>query len=1822
MPRIVPGSGAIITPVFNSSYGVEKFIVEDGGVGYDRLDPPKIELIGQTPVSAGEFYPIIVNGSITAVRVISSGYGYSPNYGDFESVNTVAEITRSLSGNNIVGITSFKLTSQNIPLFYREFDSSNGIGTFINLDSNSFIIEKHNFQTGQKIFYDSNGYLPIGIGTTSSVESSIDIIIEVGGSGGGSIYENGYNVSISTSISGISSTKVGSLSKVYGFGNPIPSYSITGVGTGAKFEVYITYNDITGSALSTSIVLKEGGGGYSVGNRIGISGTYLGGLDPGNNLSFFISKLSSSRISGQANQVYTNVSGITSSGPGSGVKFNITRDGLGDINSIKVVNGGAGYALTSSIKINGTDVGGNNNTDNVFVSPTVLGTNVLPNVLYVDKLNDNSFRVSGTPSSEFLTLESLGIGNHSFTVDNPNSSSIILVDNIIQSPLYIRDINVQLSEPVGVSSTSIYLNVGISSISSLDFLKIDDEYLKIENIGIGGTNAVQVSRGYFGSTSEPHTINTKIDVVRGDYNIVKDSIYFSTPPYGEIGPESLKVSSNFQGKVFSRSFDLLNTPNDKNLILDDISISFTGESQSIGIRTGTLDSSLKDKILGIDTTSLAIGDVLNLQFTTPLLTKLNTKIENIGIGSITIVPNHNVFSGVATTTFNITRLSFVLKSNKDNVLSLYNDVNGSGVDINNNPIILINNIPQVPEKDFTIDTSQNNTIKFLSGVPNAGRIVKTSLSTSFGYAPLVGAAATISISGIGTVSRINITNPGSGYRTPPTVSLGGTVGGGASFSATIGAGGTVVSINVINPGTGYTSTNEYFYESGISTLISAGSTTIYVDSTSYVSVGSSISIVGTAITNARIVSFGSTFVNIGSGSTINSQINSGLRVIYTTFSLPEVIISPPPQYSNVPLSYLSGTFGSGKNATASIVVGNGSSVISFEIDEPGYGYKYGDKLVASGIVTDPKSNSLFKPLIITVTEELTDKFVGFYPGQFIKIDDISQFFNGKRRKFSLTKTEFGVKDVLDLKVDPGIDLNIQNNIFVYLNDILQEPEISYTFTGTKIIFSEPPKENSSCLILYFRGSSLDVEEIIPPKTLKEGDIVQIIDNKDDIYDITQFERNVKSIVSSSEFDTLAYGSVGIDTINAFPRPLKWKKQTEDKIINGVLYSKSREGLKAKIIPTTKIIKSVSKSDSVIYVENVFPLFSLDETLGLIEDKRNILLLENKEISIPKFSSVVSSSSTISNIGILDGGYGFNSTNPPDISISSSYIKKQDPILNWKSSSGIGTNLINLNSITYKDYFISIGSSGRYASSLDGIFWKLNNTGFNVDFNDIVVVSNNYIGVGSDGTIVKGVGIGTTIPTWTKYALTKRINQFGFTEDQPSNYDAKFNKISYMPSRQTFVAVGNKSLTINYSPIFVSVGIGNTQFIENARTNQPNLNSVANNNQYFVVVGNQSKIIYSIDDNVWTNVGDDQLGLGINRPNLNDVVWDGSKFIAVGDNGTIISASIPNNWNKISTNITFNIKRIKYYDNFYVILDFSGNLYYSFDLQIWTFRSTLQNNAINDLIFVQSIGDFGRYVAVGSASTTIYSEPTFNKATATAIVSGGTISDINITNGGFGYSVQDSPPVIAKSTSYNKEQIKSVKVKGDFGTVVDVTPVGTATTELKFTLKIESYDNLTYSSQLNSPGIGYSSLNTFKNQSGELILSPQLGIGDYFVIKNSNVTTSKILTGITTYNGTVETVGIITSTLDGVYSVEDITTPDNNTGIVTVTCRFGYISGGSDITTVITKGSNKFYGNYSWGKIYGYQNRSRGIPKQFNAYTNNGIIGLSTSSEVMRTRELI
>ena len=111
-------------------------------------------------------------------------------------------------------------------------------------------------------------------------------------------------------------------------------------------------------------------------------------------------------------------------------------------------------------------------------------------------------------------------------------------------------------------------------------------------------------------------------------------------------------------------------------------------------------------------------------------------------------------------------------------------------------------------------------------------------------------------------------------------------------------------------------------------------------------------------------------------------------------SEPIVVFDAPLSYSNIPLIYSEdSSAGVGTQATVDIVVGQGSSVIDFEIRNFGYSYAQNQILTvatggSTGIPTD--TNYSFKEFQLTVDKVDSDKFSAWHFGELERLDNINE----------------------------------------------------------------------------------------------------------------------------------------------------------------------------------------------------------------------------------------------------------------------------------------------------------------------------------------------------------------------------------------------------------------------------------------------------------------------------------------------------------------------------------------------------------------------------------------------------------------------------------------------------------------------------------------------------------------------------------------------------------------------------------------------------------------------------------------------------------------
>ena len=394
-------------------------------------------------------------------------------------------------------------------------------------------------------------------------------------------------------------------------------------------------------------------------------------------------------------------------------------------------------------------------------------TTLLPEVVYAIRESKDTIKIA--TKKEYaeqgigVTFTSVGLGNaHELEMFKKNEKSLITINNLAQYPISYSYISHTLSNnggQIGTASTIFALS-GISSINPTDLLKINSEYVRVENVGLGTTNVgpitftgsiplVEVTRGFVGSTSGVHTDTSVARVYRGSYNISGNKIYFTQPPRGNqldlIGPDENALArerATFSGRVFLRQ------DYTSNQIYDDISDKFTGIGQTFILTSQ-----------GINTVGLGTSGGSGIVFINSIFQSPTTS-NNSGNNYII---SENTISGITSITFTGIRSD----------IGLYTS-------------------------DYDINMNQ---------LPRGGIIVSLGSTSGLGYAPLVGASVTAVIGAGGSIVSVGLGTQdilGSGYRGNVSVAVTQSPHSGlaATITATVGAGGTL-SFTVVGGGSNY-----------------------------------------------------------------------------------------------------------------------------------------------------------------------------------------------------------------------------------------------------------------------------------------------------------------------------------------------------------------------------------------------------------------------------------------------------------------------------------------------------------------------------------------------------------------------------------------------------------------------------------------------------------------------------------------------------------------------------------------------------------------------------------------------------------------------------------------------------------------------------------------------------------------------------------------------------------------------------------------------------------------------------------------------------------
>ena len=308
---------------------------------------------------------------------------------------------------------------------------------------------------------------------------------------------------------------------------------------------------------------------------------------------------------------------------------------------------------------------------------------------------------------------------------------------------------------------------------------------------------------------------------------------------------------------------------------------------------------------------------------------------------------------------------------------------------------------------------------------------------------------------------------------------------------------------------------------------------------------------------------------------------------YTHTDVPRLLFDAPVGYDDLQL--ISSSTGIGASAT--INIGAGLSISSFNLNNIGYGFTVGEQLRIAGIPTVSSIGSTFRNAVFTVTETRDDEFTGWVFGKLQVLDDFSNEFDGRKKIFTLTENG----DPISIEKNSGSPIELQDNLLVFLNDIIQEPGDAYVFPGgTQIEFLEPPIEGTTLQIMLYRGTDSDVGEEGALETIKVGDGITIRKNDNEITPVSQNERIVSGITARDTLRTNVYSQQGISNQVRPLRPVMWCKQQDDIIVDGAPVSKARDLYAASIKPAARIIKNISTTDSTFYTGGGALVFSKTE----------------------------------------------------------------------------------------------------------------------------------------------------------------------------------------------------------------------------------------------------------------------------------------------------------------------------------------------------------------------------------------------------------------------------------------------------------------------------------------------------------------------------------------------------------------------------------------------------------------------------------------------------
>jgi len=222
---------------------------------------------------------------------------------------------------------------------------------------------------------------------------------------------------------------------------------------------------------------------------------------------------------------------------------------------------------------------------------TGYGSTELPSTVYIVKNNNSQFFISTTITDARLGIAvtfqpGTGSGNkHRFTMEKRDQKTILALGGIVQKPITYTQITYDLDVAVNGIVTSFALS-GLSTITSGDLLKLEDEYTIVRTVGFASTSTgpitgigtwsiAEVERGAVGTAATDHPAGTVGRIHRGAFQILNSQVHFTDAPLGgDLGitdPSNLPYPrASFGGRTYLR------VDYGTNELFDDFSDQFDG----------------------------------------------------------------------------------------------------------------------------------------------------------------------------------------------------------------------------------------------------------------------------------------------------------------------------------------------------------------------------------------------------------------------------------------------------------------------------------------------------------------------------------------------------------------------------------------------------------------------------------------------------------------------------------------------------------------------------------------------------------------------------------------------------------------------------------------------------------------------------------------------------------------------------------------------------------------------------------------------------------------------------------------------------------------------------------------------------------------------------------------------------------------------------------------------------------------------------------------------------------------------------------------------